>query len=237
MNRHFSQSGLALVILILFSFGWSSQANSGSAIQCHCFTERDYNPAERFAADDYILATSFNSLLARLTGLPKSQVVMIKMKEGLTQNDLLISLLAAKISGQKLQEILDLRRAGTVWQEIIAYLPRQEVVNQNEILKSIQTGTSVDVAGARVADEMISEFYAIPAEEMNTLRMSGLNSREINLTLILNHVSEIQPETLAAQYKKQGRSWSEIAYNLGLSPKETGKLILAYPSKSIPEND
>jgi hypothetical protein len=237
MKRNPLQFGLALLILTVFSFDWSSLAISGNAIQCHCFTERDYNPAERFAADDYILATSFNSLLARLTGLPKSQIVMIKMKEGLPQDDLLISLQAAKISGQKLQEILDLRRAGTDWPEIIAHLPRQEVVNQNEILKGIQTGTSVDVAGARVADEIISEFYAIPAEEMHKLRMSGLNSREINLILILNHVSEIQPETLAAQYKKQGRSWSEIAYNLGLRPKETGKLILVYPSKSIPENN
>jgi hypothetical protein len=237
MKRNPLQFGLALLILTVFSFDWSSLAISGNAIQCHCFTERDYNPAERFAADDYILATSFNSLLARLTGLPKSQIVMIKMKEGLPQDDLLISLQAAKISGQKLQDILDLRRAGEFWPEIIANLPRQDAVKKNEILKSITAGTSVDVAGAGVADEMMTEFYALPADEMNKLKISGLNPREINLILILNHVSEIQPDALAALYTKQGRSWSEISYNLGLTPKETGKLVLAYPSKSIPEND
>ena len=34
-------------------------------------------------------------------------------------------------------------------------------------------------AGARVADEMVAEFYKVQAEEIKKLRISGLNEKEI----------------------------------------------------------
>ena len=63
--------------------------------------------------------------------------------------------------------------------------------------------------------------------------MSGLNEKEMALLFILVHAGGLKPEALVMQYKKQGRSWSEIAYNLGLEPDAAGKLILAYPAKKI----
>jgi hypothetical protein len=91
----------------------------------------------------------------------------------------------------------------------------------------------VEEAGIRIVDEIIGELYKIKPEEINKLRMSGLNEKEMNLIFILAHGREQNPEVLVEQYKKQGRSWSEIAHNLGVEPDATGKLIIAYPE--IPE--
>ena len=162
---------------------------------------------------------------------------MIKMNEGVVQDDLLIGLKIAKITGQTLQNVLDLRRGNNSWAEIIKALQPHESVNEDETSQAIRAGGDAEVVGPRVADEMIAEFFKVPSEKINKLRMSGLSEKEITLTFILNHVSEIQPEALVEQYKKQQRSWSEIAHNLGVEPKAAGKLILAYPSKSIPVND
>jgi len=98
-------------------------------------------------------------------------------------------------------------------------------------LEAIEAGMPAEEAGIRIVDEIIGEFYQIKPEEINKLRMSGLNEKEMNLIFILAHAREQNPEILVEQYKKQGRSWSEIAYNLGLEPDEVGKLILAYPVK------
>jgi len=228
---------LFLLGLTLFYLGPGYYATAKSAIQCHCFTDRSYNPAKKFAADDYILATSFNSLLARLADLPKRQIVMIKMNEGVTQEDLLISLQIAKTTGQDIQKVLDSFRQKDNWSEIIKELSLNGAVNNDEVLEAIKTGTPTDMAGTRIADEFIAEFFRTPAEEIRKLRISGLNEKEITLVLLLNHVSEIQPGALVEQYKNKGRSWSEIAYNLGMEPKAAGKLILAYPAKIIPENN
>jgi cyanate lyase len=46
-------------------------------------------------------------------------------------------------------------------------------------------------------------------------------------------VIEIPSEKLVEQYKKLGRSWSEIAHNIGLEPKAAGRLILEYPATNI----
>ena len=82
--------GLFILALLLFSLMPANKSIDESVFKFHCFTKRVYNPAERFAADDYILATSFNSLLARLAALPKRQIVMIKMNDGVAQDDLLL---------------------------------------------------------------------------------------------------------------------------------------------------
>lgn len=131
---------------------------------------------------------------------------------------------------------MDLSRNDKTWAEIIAGLSLQEVVNEDKTLAEIKAGLPVRLAGTRVADEMIADFFRVPSGEINKLRISGLNEKEITLILILKHVSEIQPEALVDQYKNQGRSWSEIAYNLGVQPKAAGRYILAYPSKNIAGN-
>ena len=233
MNLLKSKISLFLITLIFFSLGSSLHAFAESAIQCHCFTERSYNSADKFASDDYILVTSFNSLLARSFDIPKRQIVMIKMNEGVAQGDLLIGLKVSKVTGIDIRKFLRLRKENNTWAQIISDLQQQEKTKKDPLLEAIKSGMPVEEAGSRIADETIGEFYQIKPEEINKVRMSGLNEKEMNLIFILAHAREQNPEVLVEQYKKQGRSWSEIAHNLGVEPDATGKLIIAYPE--IPE--
>ena len=230
-----SKSSFFLTIFILFSLGIAGQVYAESAIQCHCFTERSYNPADRFASDEYILATSFNSLLARSFAIPKRQIVMIKMNEGVAQDDLLTGLKIAKITGVDIRKFLRLHKKNNTWAEIVSGLSQKEKIKNDPLLEAIQSGMPVEEAGIRIADEIIGEFYQIKPDTISKLRMSGLNEKEINLISIFAHAREQQPEVLVEQYKNQGRSWSEIAHNLGVEPDTTGKLIAAYPARQIPE--
>jgi len=219
--------------LVFFLLGSAPDSFSESTIQCHCFKNRSYNPADKFASDDYILATSFNSLLAKVFSIPKRQIIMSKMNEGVGQDELLISLKISKMTGADIQEFFRLRKENNTWAAIISGLPQQEKIKNDPLLKAIRSGMPLEEAGDMVADEMIVQFYQVPSEEIKKLRMSGLNEKEMALLFILVHAGGLKPEALVMQYKKQGRSWSEIAYNLGLEPDAAGKLILAYPAKKI----
>ena len=110
---------------------------------------------------------------------------------------------ASRTTGQGLQQVLDLPRNDKTWAEIIAGLSLQEAVNEDKILAEIKAGLPVRLAGTRVADEMIADFFRIPSGEVNKLRISALNEKEITLIFILKHVSEIQPEALVGQYKNR----------------------------------
>jgi hypothetical protein len=233
MNLLKFKTFLFLITLIFFSSGSALHAFAESAVQCHCFTNRSYNPADKFAADEYILATSFNSLLAKSFDIPKRQIVMIKMNEGVAQDDLLIGLEIAKVTGINIRKFLRLRKENNTWANIISGLAQQEKIKNDPLLEAIRSGIPVEEAGTRVADEIIAEFYQVKPEEISKVRMSGLNEKEMALLFILSHTSEIQPEALMDQYKIKGRSWSEIASSLGVEPAVAGKLILSYPSKQI----
>ena len=233
MNLLKSKTALLLITLILFSLGSAAHAFAESAIQCHCFKNRGYNPADRFASDDYILATSFNSLLAKSFGIPKRQIVMIKMNEGVAQDDLLIGLKISKATGMDSGKFFRLLKENNTWAKIISGLSQQEKIKNDPLLEALGSGMPVEEAGARVADEIIGEFYRIKPEEINKLRLSGLDEKAINLVLILAHAGEQQPEVLLEQYRKQGKIWSEIAHNLGFEPAAAGKLIQVYPARKI----
>jgi hypothetical protein len=146
---------------------------------------------------------------------------------------LLIGLEIAKITGVDIRKFLRLHKENNTWEKIISGLSQQETIKKDPLLEVIKAGMPVEEAGIRIVDEIIGELYKIKPEEINKLRMSGLNEKEMNLIFILAHAREQNPEVLVEQYKKQGRSWSEIAHNLGVEPDATGKLIIAYPE--IPE--
>jgi hypothetical protein len=60
-----------------------------------------------------------------------------------------------------------------------------------------------------------------------------LSEKEMALVFILAYFKNQKPEIFVEQYKNQGSSWSQIAFNLSLEPAAAGKLILAYPAKQI----
>jgi hypothetical protein len=209
-------------------------ASGQKAFTCHCFQNRSYNPSDRFAADDYILATGFNNLLARIFDLPHRQVVLFKMKEGVSEDDLLVGMYVSRKSGKDLQKILAKRRAEKTWNAILAAPSLENVAQQDEIFSRLSAGAQPSEAASLVADVVVREFYQVPPEKIQELHRAGLDKKEINLVLLLAHASKTRPEKLVQQYRKKGRSWSEIASNLGLEPRETGRLIQAYPAAANP---
>ena len=211
------------------------QASAESTINCHCFQNRSFDPGDKFASDDYILATSFNSLLARSFEISKEQVVRLKMEEKVSQDDLLVGLKLTKITGGYLDQLLGLSGAGYSWSDIILGMEQQKPIENDKLAQEIRAGIPVEAAGDRVADEMISEFYAIPVEDIQRYRSYDLSEKEIGLVFALAHYNDEKPETFVYQYKQQGRSWSEIAFNMGLEPSAAGKLVLAYPAKQLPQ--
>ncbi len=226
---------LFLITLILFSLGSALFAFAESSLACHCFKERSYNPADKHATDEYILVASFNSLLSKFYNIPKRQIVMIKMSEGVPQDELLVSLKVGKITKINMRKFLGLRNENKTWAEIISGLSQNKSIKKDTILQAIRAGMPIDEAGGRVVNEVIAEFFQVSGEEIRKLKMSGLDEKEITLLLLLAAAGGKKPEILLEQHKIHGRSWSEIAYNLGVKPEEVGQLVLIYPAKTIPQ--
>jgi len=231
MQRSSITRAVFLVFFLLLSGAVGQAAESIGG--CHCFRERAFVPAEPFAADDYILATSFNSLLAKAFAVSKQQIVMQKMQGGVTSDKLLIGLKISRATGVELQQLLDDRKEKGSWQEVLAALPIAGKIRGDELLEKIRAGLPEAEAGRLAADELIAGFFSVPPAEVASLRKSGLNEKEMALLILLAHISGKSPEVLAADKKQNSKSWSETAFALGVAPEDAGKLILQYPDKTL----
>ncbi len=219
---------LFLVLLLLFATMGAEPASSEMVTGCHCFKQRSYDPEARFAADDYILATSFNSLTANTFNIPKRQIIMLKMKAGIHQNDLLIALKISQDFNIDLQKLLSLHQQHHSWQTILADFKKLSKIKDNELLNMIRAGRPVNDLGLKVTNTMIADFYDIPKKDVEHLRLQGLNEKEMALCFLLFRNKQVNPEDIVRQVKINGQSWSEIAHKLGISPTMAGQLIASY---------
>jgi len=73
---------------------------------------------------------------------------------------------------------------------------------------------------------MIADFYNLSSQAVATARKRGLNEKEMALLFFLARSRGLPAKQLIDQVRKEGRSWSEVAFYLGLSPKTVGREIL-----------
>lgn len=195
------------------------------AAGCHCFKDRSYDPARKFAADDYILATSFNSMLASFFNISKRQIIMFRMQGGVDGQDLTTSLYLGKLLDMDFQKILSLRSNGQSWFRITA---EASVKDTTEPVLTVisRNGSSQDVASA-VAAILISRYFSIPIEGIEIYRQRDLSDKEIVLILGLSMRSGETADALADLYAEKGKSWGEIANSFGIAAGDIGTLIVS----------
>ena len=215
-------------LLLLLATMMAEPAAAEMTAGCHCFKQRSYDPEARFVADDYILATSFNSLTANLFSISKKKIIMLKMRGGVHQNDLLIALKLGHDFSIDHQQLLNLRQKEYSWQQIISQSKTFSEIKDNTLLTMIKAGKPVNDLGQKVADSMIADFYNVPEKEIEKLRLLGFNEKEMALFFLLACYKQMKPEELVKRVKDEGQSWSEVAHKLDITPAMAGKLIANY---------
>ncbi len=222
-----------IISLCVIGFLMTSQdIFSAETNSCHCFKNRVYDPADRFGSDEYLLATSFNSLMSKMYNIPKRQIVFLKMKGGATHLDLIIALRASQICGYELQQLLNLRKQKKAWKEILSMPEISAKASKDILLIELLKGKDVEIVGPRIANTLITEFYSVPPQAVQQLRQSGLNEKEMSLVFILSHKKGIQPTAIAKQHQA-GKSWSQAVHDLNISLFQVAGLIMGYGNTPI----
>jgi len=203
----------------------SHSATAGKTDRCHCFRHRDYDPSHKFAADDYLLTTSFNSLIASTLGVSKRDIVMMKMKRGVDPEGLLITLYIADKTGSQVDILLAIHDNGGTWREILDSPGLKEKFVMDPILEATRNGLEDGRIVSLIADTLIVSHYHSPKEEIITLHGDNFSSREINLIIALHNEKKVPVKAIAAMYHEQKMSWSEIADSMQLTPSAVGRSI------------
>lgn len=209
-----------ILIVILLAALWPSR---GMAIDCHCFKQRSYDPEVRFAADPYILASSFNSFLAGATPLAKREIIMLKMRRGLTDTDLIPALYLAELLDTPFQKILALRSTGKKWPAILEELKAEKP--EDPVVKLIRKGETDTLVSAKATGVLVSGYFKAKPVEVQTFRARGLSYREIVLALGLSGITGEPATVLIDKVKDEKKSWGEVADGYGIEAGAIGDRI------------
>lgn len=203
-------AAISSVIALLLASGTSFAADTTSA--CHCFRDRTYDPARKAAADEYILATGFNSLLSGHFGIMKRDIVMARMN-GTDGDDMLVALYAARRGGRDYGVLLDRRKAGASWQTIL-------------VQAEMPPGLSKSVTVAEAAGiDTIARYFGVGAANVATFRKSGFSLKETALLFGLASKTGRPASEFAAMSRKARKSWGEMAHEFGIEPQAVGPMM------------
>ncbi|OEU50210.1 MAG: hypothetical protein BA866_04340 [Desulfobulbaceae bacterium S5133MH15] len=220
------KSILLLMLSSLLILTLLSPATAGQTDNCHCFRDRSYDPGHKFAADDYLLTTSFNSLIAATLSVKKRQIVLMKMKGGVDPDELLIALYIADKTEAPVDALLSIRDNGGSWQDILNSPSLQQTAGTDPVFAKIAAGTIAHDLTSPITDAMINTHYHAQPEQISTLRSEDFSNKELNLIFALNKQTTTPVKEIVGMARQKKMSWSEIAHHFNLTPAGVGKTIL-----------
>ena len=190
-----------------------------AAPSCHCFRDREYDPANPEKSDEYLLATASNTLLSAACGLPKRDIVQARMS-GTSGEDLWISSYAAQRQGTDAGRLMKARGTALSWREVFQSRGGPLEPLGARFVAALAGGAG-DVALARIAAaETLAARLLTPWPELDGLAARGATHQETVLAALIGAWSS-RPSPEVYDDVKAGKSgWSRQLAAQGRVPKQ-----------------
>lgn len=212
-----ARTARSVAAALLVGASLAASPPAASQVSCHCFRDREYDPAAAARTDPYLLATAANSLLAASSGIPKGDIVRARMS-GTPREDLWVAAYAAPRIGVKASELLSARPAAPSWREVFRArsAPLERLGTR---FVSALAGAGGDAAvGWAAAAETLTEGLGTPTRELDALALRGATLQEAVLAALLGAWAGRPAQDVLAGVRGGGTSWSAELARLGLVP-------------------
>ena len=206
------------ILLLLLLLACPSITSAESAISCHCFQDRSYDPARPQAADGYFLANLHNSLFAGVTGMPKRELVSSLMGGG-SGTTLWIEWYLVVRGGLDAEVIGRLRSDGQSWRDIAKQqrLPLDQL--SPEVVAELVRGRSDEAVASAIINEVLISRLAVKPSILTDLRRAGGTDREVIAVSVLSRRLNIPSGDLLRRIRSGDGSWSSWVTKAGIDGK------------------
>jgi hypothetical protein len=192
-----------------------SAASPALGVNCHCFRDRSYDPANPEAVEPYLRATAGNSLLAVVYGVPKGDLVRALMG-GTAGADLWVAHAARQGTGRDASALLAERAAGKGWPAILG---EGKGLGENPRRVLAAGGEPVALAGA-IVDEVLVARLGIARTDLAALRKLTPTYQETILAVLTSAWAKRPAAALAAEVKAGRTSWGALLHAAGIPPDQ-----------------
>ena len=186
---------------------------------CHCFRDRDYDPASPDKSDEYLLATAANTLLSAAYGLPKREIVQALMS-GTSGEDLWISAYAAQRQRADAGVLMTARASTASWRDLFQSRGGQLESLGPRFVAAFAAGAG-DAALARLAAaETLAARLGTPWQELDALAGRGATLQETVLAALIGAWSSRTAPEVYADVKSGKSGWSRLLAAVNRFPKQ-----------------
>lgn len=203
-----------LLAIALCVLGYTAPA-AAAGVSCHCFRDRSFDAASPAAVDPYLLATTQNSLLAAVFGVPKKDVMRAKMT-GADGGRLWVAHFLARNSGGSAEEWLAARGKTASWAEAAA----QRTVPLPPALQAAGADAGDTTLATAVVDLVLTESFGVTADILAPLRRTGAGDAETIAAVYLGLRRGEPPASLLTRVRAGETTWGSLLHATGLAPEQ-----------------
>jgi hypothetical protein len=193
-------------------------AARSAAVSCHCFRDREYDPARPAASDVYLLATASNTFLAASAGIPKREIVQARMS-GTSGEDLWIAAHVARRRAEDARAVLQARAGAPSWREFFRTGGGDLERLGPRFVAALASGAPDTALAWIAAAEALAERVGTPWEQLDTLAGAGAGYQETVVAAFIGMWAR-QPAPRVFEAARAGAGWSGQLAALGKVPKE-----------------
>ena len=214
----------SLLLCALLSLAAPLTARAESAVDCHCFTDRTYDPARPASADAYILATTRSSLLSASFGVVKRALVQAVMT-GADPDDLFVAHWAGARLDRRATDLLDARKAAGSWKAAL------DGAAPDRLGKPFSERLAADAPSAALAaiaiDDVLATRAGTPPDALRALRGLGASNGETIVAAVLGPVLKKEPAKLLAPVRARKTTWGALLDGAGIAPAGLDAVVRA----------
>ncbi|WP_242395832.1 hypothetical protein [Anaeromyxobacter oryzisoli] len=200
---------------------------SESAVSCHCFKDRSYDPARPAAADPYLLATTRSSLLSAVFGVSKASLVRAVMS-GTPPERLWVAYWSASRTGRDAGTLLDGAGEGRPWKALLAGAAGLGAPFEGALAR----GASDAELAALAVDQVLVARAGADAGAVRALRVGNASTEEtILVTVLARRTGAPGPQLL--ERVRAGASWGALLAEAGLAPEALDAAVRASVSGAV----
>ncbi len=189
-------------------------------VECHCFKDRTWDPAEPASADPYVLATTRSSLLSAAFGVGKKDLVQAVMG-GTPADDLWIAYWAGERAGRDPEALLAARQRLGSWQAALGRVSGLGFTFEGTLALGAADGRLSAIA---IDDVLLGRLHA-NAEDVALLRAARATSEEVVLAAVLAVRLGVPAMPVLARVKSGKASWGSTLHDAGLAPHDMDAVV------------
>lgn len=175
-------------------------------INCHCFTDRSYDPASPTVADPYFLATTQNSFFAAVFGVEKKSIVMKKQK-GTSADDLWVAYWIASKSRTAPESLLDAKQSGKSWQDVVAAQGISPRSLGSSFSGALAAKAPASGLAAAAVDDLLLRYRLLSNGELTGMRKGGASDQEMIIVSLIARKTKRPASRILQDAKDGGKSW------------------------------